>query len=461
VEINGTEQTYSKDVIISVRNDEGDLPVTPVADVQAQTEEGYEYAIEGVVTSNASGFDKDTAFFDCIYVQDETAGICCFPVSGEYKIGDKVHVEGYTDFYQGESELQVTSIEVIGEGSIIPAEVTAAQINDQSMLGSLVSLKGTIESFEEANGLIQTIMVKDANGDVARVFIDGYITTEKEVEGCKVGAEIQAIGLASYDDTFNAPEGPFPRIRIRNRADILCGDLVPSDPADVENAINELPEVITAEDEEAIVKARSLYNRLSAEDKEALPAEFLPKLQAAEAKLTIVKAEARIEAVRELANSILDGNKVSTSKYRTSTVDKFKKALEAAEQALKNPASTTEELKAANTALAEASDGLVLKLKNPIVVKGKTATVKASTLKKKNVSVSRKKALAISKKKGKLSYKKISGNKKITINKKTGKVTVKKGLKKGTYKIKVKVTDAGNGNYRSKALTRTFKIRVK
>lgn len=461
VEINGTEQTYSKDVIISVRNDEGDLPVTPVADVQAQTEEGYEYAIEGVVTSNASGFDKDTAFFDCIYVQDETAGICCFPVSGEYKIGDKVHVEGYTDFYQGESELQVTSIEVIGEGSIIPAEVTAAQINDQSMLGSLVSLKGTIESFEEANGLIQTIMVKDANGDVARVFIDGYITTEKEVEGCKVGAEIQAIGLASYDDTFNAPEGPFPRIRIRNRADILCGDLVPSDPADVENAINELPEVITAEDEEAIVKARSLYNRLSAEDKEALPAEFLPKLQAAEAKLTIVKAEARIEAVRELANSILDGNKVSTSKYRTSTVDKFKKALEAAEQALKNPASTTEELKAANTALAEASDGLVLKLKNPMVVKGKTATVKASTLKKKNVSVSRKKALAISKKKGKLSYKKISGNKKITINKKTGKVTVKKGLKKGTYKIKVKVTDAGNGNYRSKALTRTFKIRVK
>ncbi|MFR8332888.1 MAG: hypothetical protein ACLU9S_11460 [Oscillospiraceae bacterium] len=39
-----------------------------------------------MVTSNASGFDKDTAFFDCIYVQDGTGGICCFPVAGEYQI---------------------------------------------------------------------------------------------------------------------------------------------------------------------------------------------------------------------------------------------------------------------------------------------------------------------------------------------------------------------------------------
>ena len=35
---------------------------------------------------------------------------------------------------------------------------------------------------------------------------------------------IQATGLASYDDTFNAPDGPFPRIRIRDRADITCSD---------------------------------------------------------------------------------------------------------------------------------------------------------------------------------------------------------------------------------------------
>ena len=197
--------------------------MTPIADVRAASDPddtGYRFIIEGVVTSNASGYDKDTAFFDCIYVQDETAGICCFPVSGEYKIGDKVRIVGHTDFYQGEPELQVKTIEVIGEGTVEPTEITAAQLTDRSAEGKLVTLKGTVESFEEANGLVQTIMVKDAEGNVGRVFIDGYITTGKEVENLAVGATISATGLASYDDTFNAPEGPFPRIRIRDRADV-------------------------------------------------------------------------------------------------------------------------------------------------------------------------------------------------------------------------------------------------
>ena len=195
--------------------------VTPIAVVQAQEEEGFKYTIEGVVTSNASGYDKDTAFFDCIYVQDENGdGICCFPVAGSFKIGDKVRISGYTDFFQGEAELQVQSISKLGDGT--PAEpkaVTAAQINDRSVQGALVSLSGTVVSFAEENGLVQTILVKDAAGDVARVFIDGYITTENEVENLEVGCNVTATGLASYDDTF---DGIFPRIRIRSRADIVC-----------------------------------------------------------------------------------------------------------------------------------------------------------------------------------------------------------------------------------------------
>ncbi|MFR0733127.1 MAG: hypothetical protein ACLSHU_01970 [Oscillospiraceae bacterium] len=54
------------------------VTITDIATVQKQTGKGYKFTIQGVVTSNASGFDKDTAFFDCIYVQDDTAGICCF-----------------------------------------------------------------------------------------------------------------------------------------------------------------------------------------------------------------------------------------------------------------------------------------------------------------------------------------------------------------------------------------------
>ena len=222
VEYEGTELNLTKDVVLSVRENDGPLPVTDIKDVQAVTEEGYEFAIEGIVTSNASGYDKDTAFFDCIYVQDESGGICCFPVSGNYKIGDKVHIEGYTDFYQGEAELQVVSIEVIGEGSVEPTEVTAEQINDQSVRGSLVTLTGTIESVEKANDLIQTIMVKDEEGNVARVFIDGYITTSYEVENCEVGNTVSATGLASYDDTWPDTDY-FARIRIRDRKDVVCG----------------------------------------------------------------------------------------------------------------------------------------------------------------------------------------------------------------------------------------------
>ncbi len=625
MEIGGSEMTYTKDVILSVRDNEGPLPVSPISEVQAQTEEGFEYAIEGVVTSNASGYDKDTAFFDCVYVQDETAGICCFPVSGEYKIGDKVHIEGYTDFYQGEAELQVRTIEVIGEGSIEPIEVTAKQIKDQSVLGSLVTLKGTVESFEVENGLIQTIMVKDADGDVARVFIDGYITTGNEVAGCEVGAEISATGLASYDDTFNAPEGPFPRIRIRNRADIVCGSSAPSDIESVIEAVDALPEEVTADDEAAIADARSMYDALSEDDKAAVPDETKLRLEVAEARLIAAKAEAaaaaaqtdkekaeadaaaaqtdkekaeaaaaaaqtdkekaeadaaaaqtdkekaeaaaaaakadkdkadaaaetakadkskaeaetaaakadkdkadaetaaakadkdkaeaetaagkadkdkaeaetaaaqadkskaeaaaaaaeaarkaaedlangsaaeaeRAKAALALASAVVDAVGVDTGKYQTSTVDKFKKALSAAKKALRNSDATTAELNEANAGLAKASDGLVLKVRNPMTVKAKSVRIKASRLKRKTVTVTRKKVFTIKKRRGKVTYKKVSGNKKITINKKTGKVTVKKGLKKGTYKVKVKVTASGTGKYKKTTKTRTFRIIVK
>ena len=232
--INGKEHTYTKDLTLSVREHEGALDVTSIAEVRANTETGYEYAIEGVVTSNASGYDKDTAFFDCIYVQDETGGICCFPVSGEYKIGDKVRVEGYTDFYQGEPELQVTSIEVIGEGSVSPKQATAREINDFSVRGDLVTVSGAVESVDVVNGLIQTIMVKDENGEICRVFIDGYITTANEVANCEVGAKITVTGLASSDDTWPDTDF-FARIRIRDRADVVCttdDNTDPTDPTD-------------------------------------------------------------------------------------------------------------------------------------------------------------------------------------------------------------------------------------
>ena len=222
----GAEKNYSNYKIcqnlVSMLNQ---TEIAKIADVQAETEEGVKFTVEGIVTSNASGYDKDTAFFDCIYVQDNTAGINAFPVAGNFKIGDKVRVTGTTSSYQGERQLAVTKIEKIADAeSPAPVEVTAAQINDGSVLGSLVKIKGTITRVEEAEGKIQTIMVRDAAGKEARVFIDGYITKDTEVENAVVGNLVEAVGLASYDNTFVLSNGTpvYPRIRIRDRADVVC-----------------------------------------------------------------------------------------------------------------------------------------------------------------------------------------------------------------------------------------------
>ena len=225
---NGAEKNYSNyricENLVSYLNP---VQLSTITDVHQQPEEGFKYTIEGIVTSNASGHDKDTAFFDCIYVQDETGGINCFPVAGDFKIGDRVRVSGTTSSYQGERQLAVTSITKLDEGTpVTPKAVTSTQVNDGSVLGQLVTLNGYVTGIEMANGKVQSILVRDPQGQVARVFIDGYICPDSEVQNLKVGCEIAATGLASYDNTFVLEDGTpmAPRIRTRNRADIVCTD---------------------------------------------------------------------------------------------------------------------------------------------------------------------------------------------------------------------------------------------
>lgn len=87
--------------------------------------------------------------------------------------------------------------------------------------------------------------------------------------------------------------------------------------------------------------------------------------------------------------------------------------------------------------------------------------MKWSKLKKKNQLV--KKSILIKKAQGTVSYTKIKkgSSAKLSINKKTGVITVKKGTKKGVYKIKVKVTAKGNKKYLAGSKIITVKIKVK
>ncbi len=112
---------------------------------------------------------------------------------------------------------------------------------------------------------------------------------------------------------------------------------------------------------------------------------------------------------------------------------------------------------------------------NTLQVSRRTIKVSLKKLKKYGTVV-RKNAVTVSKNKGTVKYqlKKITVKnkknkfvksakyaRKISINKKSGKVTIKKDLRNGIYKITVKVSAAGNADYKSKTKEVTFKMIVK
>ncbi|MCR5430677.1 MAG: sialate O-acetylesterase [Eubacterium sp.] len=105
---------------------------------------------------------------------------------------------------------------------------------------------------------------------------------------------------------------------------------------------------------------------------------------------------------------------------------------------------------------------------NTLSVKGKKVEVKYKRLKKKAKGIKAKKSIKfINRGQGKLSYKllkvkKPKFKKYFKINRKTGKIKIKKKLKKGKYRLKVRIIAAGNENYiASAAKIVTVKIRVK
>lgn len=91
----------------------------------------------------------------------------------------------------------------------------------------------------------------------------------------------------------------------------------------------------------------------------------------------------------------------------------------------------------------------------------KTVKVKKAKVKKKKQVLKSNIALTCD---GKVTYKNVSKSKKakkFKINKKTGKVTIPKGTKKGTYKLKIKVTVKAGKNYGATTKTISYKVKVK
>jgi len=116
--------------------------------------------------------------------------------------------------------------------------------------------------------------------------------------------------------------------------------------------------------------------------------------------------------------------------------------------------------------IAPKGTNTVIKNANPMTVQAKKVKIKASKLAKKKQTIKPAKYLTVSNAQGNLAYK-LTGVKKkkfkkyFKVNPKNGNITVKKGLKKGTYKLNIDITAAGNGNYLPATKQVTVTIRVK
>ena len=101
----------------------------------------------------------------------------------------------------------------------------------------------------------------------------------------------------------------------------------------------------------------------------------------------------------------------------------------------------------------------IVKAKQSITVKTNTLKVNASKLKSAKQTFTNKQIYKISGTKGDVTYKKKSGSRFITISS-NGSISVKKGTKKGTYSVVVKITAGGNGNYEKGYATAKVKVKV-
>lgn len=201
------------------------VPVNTIAEARAAGE-GEFFVIEGVLTTNGSGYSQATAFFDSVYVEDETGGINIFPVAEAYQIGQQVWISGVTGSYQGEYQLKDAKLYVSANTVSIPkpAEVSTADSMTDDYNGKLVTVEGTVTRFSYKGDLIEYIYVDDGTGE-ARIFFDGYITSDQAFDESwiKVGSYIRATGIASLGMHPDAQgvEQILPRIRVRDRAEIV------------------------------------------------------------------------------------------------------------------------------------------------------------------------------------------------------------------------------------------------
>ncbi len=224
-------RTIYENILKAVR---ADVPPTPIADIR-KAPLNRVFVAEGYVTSGTD--NKNTTFFDAIYIQDDTGGITVFPYSVEgLAIGTKVQIIGYTDAYQGDKELQITSLQVLeGTKTYQPKALSTKDAADYDAYGGqLVKTEGKVSDIVKSGGVVSQFKLTDDSGVAATVFIDGYITSPKGENTIsswiKNGDTVSAVGL-SYLHPEGSSDVSVPVLRVRN-----CDEVVLIAAAPVESA---------------------------------------------------------------------------------------------------------------------------------------------------------------------------------------------------------------------------------
>ncbi len=173
----------------------------------------------------------------------------------------------------------------------------------------------------------------------------------------------------------------------------------------------------------------------------------------------------RIEIVHDAADvrqdvedSIKGASKIRAADYKAESYRKFSEAVAAAQALLDSGTASTADLKEARRGIITAWASLELKDLQTMKVTTSKKKVRRSAVRKKARTV---KAIRVSDAKGTVSYRKLSGSRRLTINKTSGKIKVKKGTRKGTYRIKVKVSASGDDNFASGSKTVTVRVKVR
>ena len=204
--------------------------VSTIAQARANTTVGTVFTVEGTVTA---GNVEPNAFYDTIYIQDDTGGINIYPVAttdGTFQVGQKVRVTGSWDQYQGDTELRCIRIERISEAvdPIDPAELSITEAADYDANGGLLAeVSGTVKSVTEEGDAISSVILTDGTTDF-RLLFNNYIgysdkSSPDITTFVKEGAEISAVGVIYKD-----PEGVC--LRVRDLSEVERVEDEPSEP---------------------------------------------------------------------------------------------------------------------------------------------------------------------------------------------------------------------------------------